>query len=137
VTQMTTLPATGFSRLLDDTVGARADLLLRLLVGGMLLPHGVGKFFNYSKELEVFGQIFKLQPPEVWVIGTALFQIAAGLLIIFNQWTRWVSLAVAVFMIATIVVANGGNGWFWHMKGIEYAVMWALLAVIVAGKASR
>jgi uncharacterized membrane protein YphA (DoxX/SURF4 family) len=137
MTPTTAVPATGFNKLLDDTVGTHADFLLRLVVGGMLLPHGIGKFFNYSKELEVFGQVFKLQPPEVWVIGAAVFQIAAGLLIIFDRYTRWASLAIAAFMVATIVLANSGNGWFWHMKGIEYAVMWALLAVVVAGKSSR
>jgi putative oxidoreductase len=111
------------------------SLFLRLIVGGMLIPHGVGKLFNFSKEVEVFGQVFKLTPPEYWVAAAAAFQILAGLLIVCNVFTRFSAIAVALFMVATIFTANFGNGWFWHVKGIEYSVMWALLALIVAALA--
>jgi putative oxidoreductase len=128
---------TGLARVLRETVASRTDLLLRLIVGGMLVPHGVGKLLGFAKEVEVFGQVFKLSPPEVWVIAMAVFQIVAGALIVFNRVTRLSALAVVLFMVGTIVVANGGNGWFWHFKGIEYAVMWGLLALIVAARAER
>jgi putative oxidoreductase len=127
----------GLARVLRQTVASRTDLLLRLIVGGMLVPHGVGKLLGFAKEVEVFGQVFKLSPPEVWVMAMAAFQIVAGALIVFNRLTRLSALAVVLFMVGTIVVANGGNGWFWHQKGIEYAVMWALLALIVAARAER
>jgi putative oxidoreductase len=128
---------TGLARVLRETVASRTDLLLRLIVGGMLIPHGVGKLLGFAKEVEVFGQVFKLNPPEIWVIAMAAFQIVAGVLIVLNRLTRLSALAVVIFMVGTIVVANGGNGWFWHLKGIEYAVMWALLALIVAARAER
>ncbi len=131
---LTQTSTVGFAKLLNDVVGQRADMLLRLIVGGMLIPHGIGKFLNFGKEVEVFGQVFKLNPPDMWVIGMAVFQIVAGALIVFNKFTRWAALSVVVFMVGTIFVANIGNGWFWHMKGIEYSVMWALLAVVVAGQ---
>ena len=127
----------GFAGWLHNTIGTRSDLLLRLIVGGMLIPHGIGKFMNMAKEVEVFGQVFKLHPAEAWVPAMALFQVIAGALLVFNRVTRLSALAVVLFMVGTIVVANGGNGWFWHLKGIEYAVMWALLALIVAARAER
>ncbi len=127
----------GFAKLLHDLIGQRSDMLLRVIVGGMLIPHGIGKFLNFGKEVEVFGQVFKLSPPDVWVIGAALFQIVVGGLIVVNLFTRWAALSVAAFMIGTIFVANLGNGWFWHMKGIEYSVMWALLALLVAARDER
>ncbi len=126
-----------FVKLLHDFVGQHSDMLLRLIVGGMLIPHGIGKFLNMGKEAEVFGRVFKLNPAEAWVVGIALFQIIAGALIVANRLTRLAALSVVVFMIATIFVANMGNGWFWRMKGIEYSVMWAMLALIVAGRAER
>jgi uncharacterized membrane protein YphA (DoxX/SURF4 family) len=129
--------ATGLAALLENLIGQRSDLLLRLVVGGMLIPHGIGKFMNFGKEVEVFGNVFKLSPPDAWVIGAAVFQIVIGLLIVVGKFTRISALLVAAFMIGTIVVANAGNGWFWHMKGIEYSVMWALLALIVAGRAKN
>ncbi len=122
---------------LSKWVGSRSDLLLRLIVGGMLIPHGIGKFLNFGKEVEVFGNVFKLAPANVWVIAAAFFQIVVGCLIVANRFTRISALLVAVFMLGTIFVANAGNGWFWHMKGIEYSVMWALLAIVVAGRAER
>jgi uncharacterized membrane protein YphA (DoxX/SURF4 family) len=122
---------------LNNLIGSRSDMLLRLIVGGMLIPHGIGKFLNFGKEVEVFGKVFKLAPPDAWVIGAAVFQIVVGLLIVANRFTRISALLVAVFMLGTIFVANAGNGWFWHMKGIEYSVMWALLALVVAGRAER
>ncbi|MGL4231129.1 MAG: DoxX family protein [Casimicrobium sp.] len=127
----------GLARWLHDAIGTRSDLLLRLIVGGMLIPHGIGKFLNMPKEIEVFGNVFKLTPPDVWVVAIAVFQIVAGALIVLNRFTRFAALAVVVFMLATVFVANGGNGWFWHLKGIEYSVMWALLALIVAARADR
>ncbi len=135
-TSTTTQPS-ALATMLDQFIGQRADLLLRLIVGGMLIPHGIGKFLNFGKEVEVFGQVFKLAPAEAWVIGAAIFQIVVGLLIVVNRFTRIAALLVAAFMIGTIIVANAGNGWFWHMKGIEYSVMWALLAIVVAGRAER
>ncbi len=129
--------SSAFGGLLSREIGARSDLFLRLIVGGMLIPHGIGKFLNFSKEVEVFGKVFKLSPPDAWVIGAAVFQIVIGLLIVANKFTRISALLVAAFMVGTIFVANAGNGWFWHMKGIEYAVMWALLAVVVAGRAEH
>ena len=125
------------AKLLHEFIGQHSDMLLRLIVGGMLIPHGIGKFLNMAKETEVFGQVFKLNPPATWVIAIAVFQIAAGGLIVANRFTRLAALSVVVFMLSTIFVANLGNGWFWHMKGIEYAVMWAMLALIVAGRAER
>lgn len=136
-THSSTAPRSALAKLLHESVGQHSDLLLRLIVGGMLIPHGIGKFLNMGKETEVFGQVFKLNPAETWVIAIALFQIAAGALIVANRLTRLAALSVIVFMVGTIVVANFGNGWFWHMKGIEYSVMWAMLALVVAGRAER
>jgi uncharacterized membrane protein YphA (DoxX/SURF4 family) len=134
VTQNNSSALGGF---LGGLIGSRSDMLLRLIVGGMLIPHGIGKFLNFSKEVEVFGNVFKLSPPDAWVIAAAVFQIVVGLLIVANRFTRVAALLVVVFMLGTIAVANAGNGWFWHMKGIEYSVMWALLALVVAGRAER
>ena len=136
-TTQASAPSNPLAKLLHEFIGQHSDMLLRLVVGGMLIPHGIGKFLNMAKETEVFGQVFKLNPPATWVIAIALFQIVAGALIVANRFTRLAALSVVVFMISTIFVANLGNGWFWHMKGIEYAVMWAMLALIVAGRAER
>jgi uncharacterized membrane protein YphA (DoxX/SURF4 family) len=111
-----------------------SDTLLRVTVGGFLIPHGVFKFVGYAKEVEVFGQVFGLNPAPAWVIGVAIAQIVCGLLIVFNRLVV-PALALTILMLAgTIVFANGGNGWFWHFKGIEYSVFWMIAAAIVVIK---
>jgi putative oxidoreductase len=108
-----------------------ASLLLRLTVGGLLIPHGVAKFLSFDKEIEAFGRVFGLQPANLWVVAIAVTQIACGLLIVSNRFARPAALVTAALMLGTIVVANHST-WFWHFKGAEYAVFWALCAVAVA-----
>ena len=129
--------SSALGQLLNEWIGKRSDLLLRLIVGGMLIPHGIGKFLNFDKEIEVFGKVFGLSPANAWVIAAAVFQIVVGLLIVADRFTRIAALLVVTFMLSTIILANGANGWFWHMKGIEYSVMWALVALVVASRAER
>ena len=107
-----------------------ADLVFRLTVGGMLIPHGIGKLITYGPEVEVFGNIFGLHPAPAWVIGAAMFQIVIGGLIVAGRFVRPAALLLAAFMIGTIVVANHG-AWFWQFKGAEYAVFWALMGIVL------
>ena len=107
-----------------------ADLVFRLTVGGMLIPHGIGKLITYGPEVEVFGNIFGLHPAPAWVIGAAMFQIVIGGLIVAGRFVRPAALLLAAFMIGTIVVANH-SAWFWQFKGAEYAVFWALMGIVL------
>jgi uncharacterized membrane protein YphA (DoxX/SURF4 family) len=109
------------------------DVLLRIVVGGMLIPHGIGKFLAYGPEVEVFGKVFGLNPAPVWVIGAAIFQIVIGGLIVAGKYVRPASLLLTAFMVGTIVVANH-DAWFWQFKGAEYSVFWALMGIVLALK---
>ncbi len=113
-----------------------SDMLLRFTVGGMLIPHGIGKFLFYDKEVEVFGQVFGLNPAPAWVIGAAIFQIAVGLAIMSGRYVRPAAVLLIVFMLGTIIVANH-SAWFWQFKGAEYSVFWALMALVLVLKPER
>jgi uncharacterized membrane protein YphA (DoxX/SURF4 family) len=113
-----------------------SDTLLRFTVGGMLIPHGIGKFLSYNKEVEVFGQVFGLNPAPAWVIGAAIFQIAVGLAIMSGRYVRPAAVLLIVFMLGTIIVANH-SAWFWQFKGAEYSVFWALMALVLVLKPER
>lgn len=110
-------------------------LLLRLVVGAWLLPHGFGKLFGwfggpglagFAAELEGFG--LPAAAPLPWLLAAA--QTLAGLLIVIGLWTR-TSAAVAAAFLAVTVVLNVPHGWFWMHGGIEYPLLWTLAAIAV------
>jgi putative oxidoreductase len=118
--------------------GARESglLLLRLVVGGFLLPHGLGKLFGwfdgpglagFAVELQDFGLPATTPLP----LLLALAQTLAGLFVVAGVWTRVSALAAGAFLAATIVL-NAENGWFWMHGGIEYPLLWAIAALAVA-----
>jgi uncharacterized membrane protein YphA (DoxX/SURF4 family) len=113
-----------------------SDTLLRFTVGGMLIPHGIGKFLSYGKEVEVFGQVFGLNPAPAWVVGAGIFQIVIGLAIVSGRFVRPAAALLVVFMLGTIIVANN-SAWFWQFKGAEYSVFWALMGLVLVLKPER
>ncbi len=118
-----------------DTQDAGA-LLLRLTVGGFLLPHGLGKLFGwfdgpglagFAAELQDFGLLSA--PPLPLLL--ALAQTLAGLFVAVGLWTRVAALAAAAFLAVTVAL-NAANGWFWMHGGIEYPLLWTIAALAVA-----
>ncbi len=124
---------TGFS---VESRANLSDTLLRFTVGGMLIPHGIGKFLSYNKEVEVFGQVFGLNPAPAWVIAVAIFQIVVGLAIVTGRFVKPAATLLILFLLGTIVIANH-SAWFWHFKGAEYSVFWALMAVVLILKPEK
>lgn len=120
---------------LTKYVGRNADVILRWIVGLALVPHGIAKLLNLAATADEFTNIFHLRPGMPWAIFIAAYQIIAGLMICFGVKVRWAALSIPVFMIGTMVIANAGHGWFWHLGGIEYSVIWSLLAIVVAARA--
>ncbi|HEY0333696.1 MAG TPA: DoxX family protein, partial [Stenotrophomonas sp.] len=118
---------------------ALALLILRLVAGGFLLPHGLGKLFGwfggpglagFGGELQQFG--LPAGPPLPLLL--ALIQVLAGLAVLLGAWTR-ASAALAALFIGVTVVLNVSHGWFWMQGGVEYPLMWlsCLVALVFAG----
>lgn len=116
-----------------------ALLLLRLTGGGFLLPHGLGKLFGwfggpglrgFAGELQHFGLPSAMPLP----LLLAVIQVGAGLAVLLGAWTR-AGAALAAAFIATTVLLNLPNGWFWMHGGVEYPLLWlaCLLALVFAG----
>lgn len=113
-----------------------ARLLLRLAVGGLLLPHGLGKLFGwfggpgimgFQAELAHFGLPSHLAL--AWLLA-GVQTVGAGLLVV-GLWTRASAVIVAAFLLTTVVL-NLPNGWFWMARGIEYPVLWTAAALCIA-----
>ncbi|VFR80497.1 FIG00545367: hypothetical protein [plant metagenome] len=111
-------------------------LLLRLVVGGFLLPHGLGKLFGWfgGPGLAGFGaelQHVGLPSAAPLPLLLAAAQTLAGFCVAIGFLTRPAAVLAALFL-ATTVLLNLGNGWFWMARGIEYPLMWTLAALAVA-----
>lgn len=114
-------------QLLDDF----GLLLLRLVAGGFLLPHGLGKLFGwfngpgldgFAAELQGFGLPGFAPLP----LLLALAQTGLGVLVMVGAWTRWSALMASLFLAMTVVL-SASHGWFWMHHGMEYPLLWALV----------
>ena len=110
-------------------------LLLRLTAGGFLLPHGLGKLLGWFHGPGLVGFAMELRDQGLpsarpWPVLLALLQTVAGLCLVAGFWTRGCALAAAGFLAATVVV-NRKQGWYWMRGGIEYPLLWALVALAV------
>jgi putative oxidoreductase len=118
------------------TVHDAGLLLLRLTAGGFLLPHGLGKLFGWLGGPGLAGFALELREhglPAASPVPMLLasLQTLAGALLVVGLWTRGSALVAAGFL-ATTVVLNRANGWYWMRGGIEYPLLWTLVVLGIA-----
>jgi putative oxidoreductase len=132
----TAAPATGISFGL---------LLLRLGLGGVMLPHGLQKTLGlfggpgFSGALQFFTTVVHL-PPYVAILPILTESIGAALLIV-GLFTRLAALAIAFEMLVAALLQNVGNGFFMNWsgqqkgEGFEYHILVISmgLALLVCG----
>lgn len=111
-------------------------LLLRLVAGGFMLPHGLGKLFGwfggpglkgFAAELRGFGMAL----PAPFPLLLALLQTLSGVAVMLGLLLPVSALMAAVFLITTVCV-NLRRGWFWMHGGIEYPLMWSAVLMALA-----
>lgn len=123
------LPAT-------DRMAALAYPLIRVTTGLLLIPHGAQKLFGWfgGYGLTATGQYFEstlgMSPGVLFAALAGLIEVFGGLALALGLLTRPAALVVAVFMAVALSV-HIPNGFFWTAGGIEYPLMWGLLAVAV------
>ena len=112
-----------------------ADLLIRVTLGALLVPHGLQKLLGWfggrglAANTALFDKI-GYSPGWLWgniVIGT---EVLGGLLLIIGLWTRPAALAIAIFALNAIVVTSA-KGFFWSNGGSEYSILLFVCALFV------
>ncbi len=110
-----------------------AWLLLRLVIGLNLVPHGMQKAFGAfgGPGLEGFaGALAKMGYPAptlfAWLI--MLTEMVGGLLLALGFLTRPAALGILIFMAAA-VLNHLSRGFFWNAGGYEYPLMWGIAAL--------
>lgn len=110
--------------------------IIRVTTGLLLVPHGAQKLFGWFGGYgpAATGQFFEsqlgLSPGIVFAVLVGVVEMFGGLALALGLLTRPIALAVAVLMGVALTV-HIPNGFFWSAGGIEYPLMWALLAVAI------
>lgn len=111
--------------------------LVRIVAGALLVPHGAQKLFGWfgGYGLEATGQFFGSQlgmnPGIVFAFLAGFVEFFGGLALVFGLLTRTAAVGVAVLMAVALTV-HLPKGLFWTSGGIEYPLMWGLVAIAIA-----
>lgn len=119
----------------NDDIG---KLILRMMVGFLMLFHGVAKITNLGSLEFIKGQLINNSLPEMLVYGVYIGEILAPLMIILGVFTRVGGLIIFVNMIFAIylvhaheIVSLGQHGgWAIELQGFY---LFSALAVMFLG----
>ena len=82
-------------------------LVLRLLVGGLMLPHGIAKIQGGIAGIS--GMLAAKGLPEFLAYGVYVGEIVAPLMIIAGWYTRPAALVLAFNMVVAVLLAHSGD----------------------------
>jgi len=108
--------------------------LLRIAMGLILVPHGCQKLFGWfgGPDFARFTQIFEgigYKPGAFWVAVVALTELVGGICLALGLFTRFVALAIALFMINAIYFTSA-KGFFWTQQGSEFSILIFFVALV-------
>ena len=118
-------------------IGALAPLgytLIRIAAGAILMPHGAQKLFGWfggyglAGTGEYFAGTLGLEPGLLFALLAGLVEFFGGLALVLGLLTRPAALAVTAFL-AVALTFHIPNGFFWTAGGIEYPLLWMLVAL--------
>jgi putative oxidoreductase len=113
-----------------------SELLLRVVCGGLLIPHGMQKLFGlFGGNIEGTAGFFSnmgLEPAMALAYYIGTLEVVGGILLVIGLFTRLVAVQVLGFMlVAAFWVHWGVGGYFWTDGGLEYPLMWAAVALFL------
>nr|WP_067298340.1 DoxX family protein [Marinobacterium profundum] len=132
---MTTQTSTSASTLFDR-LSTLSYPLIRITAGLLLMPHGAQKLFGWfgGYGLDATGQFFAtnlgMEPGFLFALLAGLVEFFGGLALVLGLLTRPAALAIAGLMAVALSV-HVANGFFWTSGGVEYPLMWGLIAFAV------
>ena len=100
--------------------------VLRVVAGYLFLASGVNKLFSDPTELGVS------LPIAISVAALSLTELLGGAALLVGLLTRWVSVPLALLMLADILVFHPPDAVFEQDKGYEYALLRLAASVALA-----
>ncbi|MQY18775.1 DoxX family protein [Nocardia macrotermitis] len=108
-----------------------ALLLVRVVLGGTMIAHGVNHWIGGGKIAGTagwFGGLGLRQPVlQAWL--SVLTEIAAGALLILGLLTSFAAAAVISVMLVAGLLAHRNNGFFVFKEGYEYVLVLGVVAL--------
>jgi putative oxidoreductase len=118
---------------LEQVLSPFAEPLVRVAAGLMLLPHGAQKLFGWfgGYGVDATGQFFaaKLGLPASFALLAGLIEVFGGLALAVGFLTRPAAALVFALMAVAIIWVHLPIGYFWMTGGLEYPLMWGLIAL--------
>jgi putative oxidoreductase len=109
-------------------------LILRVIVGGIFLVHGLDKLIDLSATESYFASL-DLPAPGFMAPFVAVTETVGGALLLLGQATRLVGPALAGDMLVALLTEHIGDGFFADEGGIEFVLLLgsASLALVLTG----
>ena len=110
-----------------------AQPILRIALGGILIPHGLQKLFGlfggmgFARNAELFDKL-GYAPGVFWGTLVGCTELIGGALLVLGLFTRFAAAAVLIFML-TAMHFTSAKGFFWSAGGMEYSLLIGVCAL--------
>jgi putative oxidoreductase len=122
-------------RPLYDSLADVADLLFRLLVGLLFVPHGYAKLFVSPESFVKFFGGLGLNPPIFFVYFIGGLEFFGGLAVALGLLTRPLAFMLFIDMTVAAILVHLPRGWS-GPGGAEYVVTLAVISLVLAMRGS-
>jgi len=106
--------------------------LMRFATGAILVPHGVQKILNTP--IAKFAQNVaakELPFPEALAYLTYFAESVAAVCLAIGLFTRIAAAMIGIEMLVIVFLFQWQFGYFWTVRGYEFALLWALLCIAI------
>ena len=116
-----------------NAVGEYAEPILRIALGGVLIPHGCQKLFGlfggmgFTANAALFEKL-GYAPGIFWGTLVGCTELIGGILLVLGLFTRFAAAAVLIFMIMAVHFSSA-KGFFWTAGGMEYPILIGICAL--------
>lgn len=119
-------------RRIYEFLGDYADLLLRVLVGVLFIPHGYAKLFVATEKFVTFFGSLGFNPPVLVTYFIGSLEFFGGIAIIFGLLTRPLAFMLFFEMAVATIMVHLPKGWSSATGGAEYVVALTAISLILA-----